>query len=174
MRVIGLYFFLFPQTLENDLQSQKAELDDLKEDMLKKNLDVATVEKTLAEAGVNLEEAIPPAPDMDVEIEFVVEQFSGYIIAVQEWGAWFGPALATLERCKETYKNRSTLEDMNDKLQVSLKQMYVLILGEEEKGVSCLEAFKSRCEKISKDVFFLVCFVPPPPPAICLVVLERS
>ena len=129
MRVIGLYFFLFPQTLENDLQSQKAELDDLKEDMLKKNLDVATVEKTLAEAGVNLEEAIPPAPDMDVEIEFVVEQFSGYIIAVQEWGAWFGPALATLERCKEMYKNRSTLEDMNDKLQVSLKQMHVLILG---------------------------------------------
>lgn len=105
--------------MEDDLQSQKAELDDLKEDMLKKNLDVASVDQTLAAAGVKLDEAIPPAPDMDVEIEFVVEQFSGYIIAVQEWGVWFGPALATLERCKEPYKNRSSLEDMNDKLQVS-------------------------------------------------------
>ena len=95
----------------------------MKEDMLKKNLDVATVEKTLAEAGVKLDEAIPSALEMDVEIEFVVEQFSGYIIAVQEWGAWFGPALATLERCKETYKNRSSLEEMNDNLQVSLIKM---------------------------------------------------
>ena len=107
--------------LEGDLQSQKAELDDLKEDMLKKNLDVASVDKTLAEVGVKLEEAIPPAPDMDVEIDFVVEQFTGYIVAVQEWGAWFGPALATLENCKEPYKNRRSLEDMNDKLQVSPK-----------------------------------------------------
>ena len=96
----------------------------MKEDMLKKNLDVSTVEKTLEEVGVKLEEAIPTAPEMDVEIEFVVEQFSGYIIAVQEWGAWFGPALATLERCKETYKNRNSLEEMNDKLQVTLIELH--------------------------------------------------
>ncbi|KAJ7327786.1 Nesprin-2 [Desmophyllum pertusum] len=118
-----LFFLVFPQALEDELESQKAELDDLKEDMLKKNLDITSVEKTLAEAGVKLEEAIAPAPEMDVELEFVVEQFSGYIVAVQEWGAWFGPALATLERCKETYKNRSSLEDMNDQLQVLLDEM---------------------------------------------------
>jgi len=108
--------------LQDKLQSQRSELDDLKEDMLKKNLDVASVEKTLEEAGVKLEEVNPQAQDMDIEIEFVVEQFSGYIIAVQEWGAWFGPALATLERCREPYKNRSSLEEMNNELQVSSKQ----------------------------------------------------
>lgn len=112
--------------MEDKLQSQRAELDDLKEDMFKKNLDVASVEKTLEEAGVKLEEVIPPAPDMNIEIEFVVEQFSGYIIAVQEWSAWFGPALATLERCREPYKNRSSLEEMNNKLQVRSKEMPVM------------------------------------------------
>lgn len=101
------------------MKSQKAELDDLKEDMLKINLDVTSADKTLEEAGVKLEDDIAQPPDMDVELEFVVEQFSAYIVAVQEWGAWFGPALATLERCRGTYKNRSSLEDMNDKLQVS-------------------------------------------------------
>lgn len=101
------------------MKSQKAELDDLKEDMLKINLDVTSADKTLEEAGVKLEDDIAQAPDMDGELEFVVEQFSAYIVAVQEWGAWFGPALATLERCRGTYKNRSSLEDMNDKLQVS-------------------------------------------------------
>lgn len=100
------------------MQSQKVELDDLKEDMLKKNLDVASVDKTLAEAGVKLEQAILPAPEMDVEIDDVVEQFTGYIVAVQEWGAWFGPAKATLENCTEPYKNRESLEDLNDQLQV--------------------------------------------------------
>ena len=102
-------------------------MDDLKEDMLKKNLDVASVEKTLEEAGVKLEEVSPQAQDMDIEIEFVVEQFSGYIIAVQEWGAWFGPALSTLERCREPYKNRSSLEEMNNELQVSSKQEKIKI-----------------------------------------------
>lgn len=121
--------FVFSQTLEDKLQSQRAELDDLKEDMFKKNLDMASVEKTLEEAGVKLEEVIPPAPDMNIEIEFVVEQFSGYIIAVQEWGAWFGPALATLERCREPYKNRSSLEEMNNKLQVRSKEACYDSLG---------------------------------------------
>lgn len=115
--------------MEDKLQSQRAELDDLKEDMFKKNLDMASVEKTLEEAGVKLEEVIPPAPDMNIEIEFVVEQFSGYIIAVQEWGAWFGPALATLERCREPYKNRSSLEEMNNKLQVRSKEACYDSLG---------------------------------------------
>lgn len=115
--------------MEDKLQSQRAELDDLKEDMFKKNLDVASVEKTLEEAGVKLEEIIPPAPDMNIEIEFVVEHFSGYIIAVQEWGAWFGPALATLERCREPYKNRSSLEEMNNKLQVRSKEACYDSLG---------------------------------------------
>ena len=113
------YFLLFLQTLEDELKSQKAELDELKEDMIKINLDVTSVDKTLEDAGVKLEETIPHAPDMDVELEFVVEQFSAYIVAVQEWGAWFCPALATLEKCRGTYKNKSSLEDMNDELQVS-------------------------------------------------------
>lgn len=114
-----LCFLLFLQTLEDELKSQKAELDELKGDMIKINLDVTSVDKTLEEAGVKLEETIPHAPDMGVELEFVVEQFSAYIVAVQEWGAWFCPALATLEKCRGTYKNRSSLEDMNDQLQVS-------------------------------------------------------
>ena len=118
--------FVISQTLEEKLQSQRSELDDLKEDMLKKNLDVTSVDETLAEAGVKLEEVIPQAPDMNIEIEFVVEQFSGYIIAVQEWGVWFGPALATLERCREPYKNRSSLEEMNNELQVSSIRMHVM------------------------------------------------
>lgn len=96
--------------------------------MLKKNLDVASVEKTLQATGVNLEEVSPQAQDMNIEIEFVVEQFSGYIIAVQEWGAWFGPALATLERCREPYKNRRTLEEMNNELQVSSKQEKIKLI----------------------------------------------
>ena len=112
-------FLLFLQTLEDELKSQKAELDELKEDMIKINLDVTSVDKTLEDAGVKLEETIPHAPDMDVELEFVVEQFSAYIVAVQEWGAWFCPALATLEKCRGPYKNKSSLEDMNDELQVS-------------------------------------------------------
>ena len=86
--------------------------------MLKINLDITSVDKTLAEVGVKLEQIFPQSPEMDVELDFVVEQFSAYVVAVQEWGAWFGPALATLERCRGTYKNRGSLEDMNDQLQV--------------------------------------------------------
>ena len=122
------FLFVISQSLEEKLQSQRSELDDLKEDMLKKNLDVTSVDVTLAEAGVKLEEVISPAPDMSIEIEFVVEQFSGYIITVQEWGAWFGPALATLKRCREPYKNRSSLEEMNSELQVSSIRMVVMTL----------------------------------------------
>ena len=110
---------MFSQALEDDLKTQKAELDDLEEDMLKINLDISSVDKTLEEAGVKLEDTIAQAADMDVELEFVFEQFSAYIVAVQEWNAWFCPALATLERCRGTYKNRSSLEEMNEKLQVN-------------------------------------------------------
>ena len=88
--------------------------------MLKIDLDISSVGKTLEEAGVKLEETIAQVPDMDVELDFVVEHFSSYIVAVQEWGAWFCPALATLQWCRGTYKNRSSLEDMNDKLQVGI------------------------------------------------------
>lgn len=101
------------------MRSQKAELEELKDDMLKINLDITSVDKTLEEAGVKLEDTFVQVPDLDVDLDLVVEQFSAYIVAVQEWSAWFCPALATLERCRGTYKNRSTLEDMNDKLQVS-------------------------------------------------------
>lgn len=113
------------------MRSQKAELEELKDDMLKINLDITSVDKTLEEAGVKLEDTFVQVPDLDVDLDLVVEQFSGYIVAVQEWSAWFCPALATLERCRGTYKNRSTLEDMNDKLQVSCskKTDFVKIIG---------------------------------------------
>ena len=106
------------------MKSQRAELDELKEDMLKINLDTSSVDHTLEGAGVRLEEAIAQAPDLDVELDYVVEQFSSYIVAVQEWGAWFCPALATLEWCRGTYQNRSCLEDMNNKLQVGVVKLF--------------------------------------------------
>ena len=100
--------------------------------MLKINLDISSVDKTLEEAGVKLDETIPQPPELEAELDVVVEQFSAYIVAVQEWGAWFGPALATLERCRGTYKNRSSLEDMNDQLQVTWVQ--VLCVAENRKS----------------------------------------
>lgn len=100
--------------------------------MLKINLDVSSVDKTLEEAGVKLDETIPQPPEFEAELDFVVEQFSAYIVAVQEWGAWFGPALATLGRCRGTYKNRSSLEDMNYQLQVTWVQ--VLCVAENRKA----------------------------------------
>lgn len=106
------------------MKYQRAELDELKEDMLKINLDTSSVDQTLEGAGVRLEEAIAQAPDLDVELDYVVEQFSSYIVAVQEWGAWFCPALATLEWCRGTYQNRSCLEDMNNKLQVGVVELF--------------------------------------------------
>lgn len=106
------------------MKSQRAELDELKEDMLKINLDTSSVDKTLEGAEVRLEEAIAQTPDVDVELDYVVEQFSSYIVAVQEWGAWFCPALATIEWCRGTYQNRSCLEDMNDKLQVGVIKLF--------------------------------------------------
>ena len=106
------------KVLEHDLQSSKAELEDLKEDMIKKKMDVAPVDKAVADAEAKLEESIAQAPDTKVELEYVIEQFSEYAITVQEWRAWFCPALATLEACKGTFKNKKSLEDMNEKLQV--------------------------------------------------------
>lgn len=153
------FLFVISQTLEEKLQSQRSELDDLKEDMLKKNLDVTSVDVTLAEAGVKLEEVISPAPDMSIEIEFVVEQFSGYIIAVQEWGAWFGPALATLKRCREPYKNWSSLEEMNSELQVSSIRMHVMTLPWEDPCITGLickvfeEKFCPLANSFQMDIF---------------------
>lgn len=106
------------------MKSQRAELDELKEDMLKINLDTTSVDKTLEGAEVRLEEAIAQTPDVDVELDYVVEQFSSYIVAVQEWGAWFCPALATIEWCRGAYQNRSCVEDMNDKLQVGFIKLF--------------------------------------------------
>lgn len=106
------------------MKSQRAELDELKEDMHKINMDTSSVDHNLEGAGVRLEEAIAQAPDLDVELDYVVEQFSSYIVAVQEWGAWFCPALATLEWCRGTYQNRSCLEDMNNKLQVGVVKLF--------------------------------------------------
>lgn len=109
------------QALHDDLQAQKAELDVLKEDMGRTNLDQSQVEQVLNEAEAKLEDSIAQAPDTEGELECVIEQFGVFNRAVQEWRSWFDPAKADLDLCKDTYRSKASLEERNEKLQVSMK-----------------------------------------------------
>ena len=73
----------------------------------------------LAEAESKLAECLTQISDTRSDLECVLDQFSEYNTAVQEWHAWFFPAKATLEACKDLNESKISLEGKSEELQVS-------------------------------------------------------
>ena len=111
--------FVLPiKNLLEDLQTQRAELDDLKEDIMGVKSNGTATQTALTESESKLEDCFLQAHDTQSELECVIDQFSEYNTAVQEWHAWFYPANATLEACKDLDESKVSLEGMSEELQV--------------------------------------------------------
>ena len=109
------------QALQADLHSQRRELDGIKQDIARANLDPGPLSAALNEADAKLEESLAQAPDTEGELECVADQFAEFSRAARDWRAWFDPAKAGLDLCRSSYKDKAVLEERNQKLQVSCR-----------------------------------------------------
>ena len=107
------------QSLLEGLQSERGKLDDLKDDIKDQDSNATTMQTMFSEVENKLEECLAQTSDAQSDLECVLDQFNEYNTAVQEWRAWFFPAKATLEGCKELNESKASLERMSENLQVS-------------------------------------------------------